>query len=164
MSFGFGVGDFLAVGKLVWDVYRAYADAPEQFRNVSQEILSLHVVFGKVENQLYNQGYALSAKDNDDLRILYDGLKMVMDELDDLLKKYQSLAENRSISLDRVKWGQDDLVGLRNKLQSNVILLTAFNSSLAKYVLFVFSLYICWCIYITITRFISPPSSYPGLN
>ena len=29
MSFGFGVSDFLAVGKLVLDVYSAYADAPE---------------------------------------------------------------------------------------------------------------------------------------
>ena len=149
MSFGFGVGDFLAVGKLVWDVYRAYADAPEQFRNFSQEILSLHVVFGKVEDQLRNQGHAqsamqstiavprlaLSAKDMDDLKILYNGLKTVMEEVDALLKKYQSMTENRSISFDRVKWGQEDLVGLRDKLRSNVTLLTAFNSSLAKYVL-----------------------------
>ena len=35
MSFGVGVGDFLAAGRLVWDVYSAYADAPEQFHNFS---------------------------------------------------------------------------------------------------------------------------------
>ena len=156
MSFGFGIGDFLGVGKLVWDVYRAYADAPEQFRNFSKEILSLHVVFGKVEDQLRSQGHALRAKDTDDLKILHDGLKTVMEELDDLLKKYQSLSENPSISFDRVKWGQEDLVGLRDKLRSNVTLLTTFNSALAKYVPF-FSLYSCLCIYITIPRYIPPP-------
>ena len=52
MSFGFGIGDFLAVGKLVWSVYRAYADAPEKFRDISQEILSLHIIIQKVEDQL----------------------------------------------------------------------------------------------------------------
>jgi len=135
MSFGFGVGDFLAVGKLVWDVYRAYADAPEQFRNFSQEILSLHVVLGKVEEQLYNTT-TFSRQDTDNLRILYHGLKTTMEALDALLKKYQRLSENRyrSRSFDRLKWGQEDFVGLREKLRSNITLLTAFNSSLAKYV------------------------------
>ena len=142
MSFGFGVGDFLAVGRLVWDVYRAYADAPEQFRNVSQEILSLHVVFGKVEDQLHNQGYALSAKDMDDLKILYNGLKTVMEELDALLNRYQSLSGNRIISFGRLKWGQEDLIGLRDKLRSNVTLLTVFNSSLARYVPFFLSIFV----------------------
>ena len=154
MSFGFGVGDFLAVGKLVWDVYRAYADAPEQFRNFSQEILALHVVVRKVEGQLglsdsdggsqlpavgSSSGSqppvvaTLSAKDKEDLKILYDGLQAIMKELDNLLKKYKSLESTRS-PIDRFKWGQEDLVGLRDKIQSNITLLTAFNSTLAKYV------------------------------
>ena len=146
MNFGFGVGDFLAVGKLVWDVYSAYADAPEQFRNFSHEILSVHVVFGKVEDQLCIQGFgnsafgnnsstwAISAKDAGDLKILHCGLKTTMEELDALLKKYNSLSENHSISFDRLKWGQEDLVQLRDKLHSNLTLLNTFNSSLAKYV------------------------------
>ena len=103
MSFGFGVGDFLAVGKLVWSVYRAYADAPEQFRDFSQEILSLHIVIQKVEDQLGISGSdgtasgsqasgsqasgsqpqhvtTLSTKDKDNLRVLYDGLQGIMKE------------------------------------------------------------------------------------
>ena len=140
MCFGVVVGDFLAVGKLVWDVYRAYADAPAQFRNFSQEILSLHVVFKEVDDQLRSQGsgnntLTLSAKDSDRLTILYNGLKTIVDELDALLKKYQSLSPKyRSTLRDRFKWGQEDLVGLRDKVRSNITLLTAFNSSLAKYV------------------------------
>ena len=144
MSFGFGVGDFLAVGKLVWGVYRAYADAPEQFRDFSQEILSLHIVIRQVEDELDISGSGgvpnLSTKAKNDLEILYDGLEGIMKELDDLLKKYQDLSENHSISFDRLKWGQEDLVRLRDKLRSNLTLLITFNSSLAKYV-FIFPLY-----------------------
>ncbi|KAF8455123.1 hypothetical protein BGX38DRAFT_1169192 [Terfezia claveryi] len=135
MNFGFGIGDFLAVGKLLWNVYSAYADAPEQFRNFSQEILSLHIVFKKVEDQLCNQGpgnsiLRLSARDMDDLKILHDGLQTIMKELDACLKKYQSLMEDHSISFDRLRWGQEDLVGFRERILMHVGLLTAFNTSL----------------------------------
>ena len=139
MSFGFGVGDFLGVGTQVWNVYSAYAGAPEQFRNFSQEILSLHVVVKTVEDQLHNTGpgditLTMSAKHMDDLKTLHDGLQTIMKELDALLKKYQSLAENHSLSFDRLKWGQEDLVGFRERILMHVGLLTAFNTSLMWYV------------------------------
>jgi len=91
MSFGFSVGDFLGVGTLVWKVYRAYAEAPEQFQDFAHEILSLHVVFKKIEDQLHNQGFGnnrtnLCAKDTDALKILLDGLQSIVKELDALLK------------------------------------------------------------------------------
>ena len=138
MSFGFSVGDFLAGGTLVWKVYNAYAGAPEQFRNVSQEILSLHVVFNKVEDQLRNQGFGnntlrLGTKDTDDLKILHDGLQTIVEKLDALLQKYHSLMENRSISFDRLRWGQEDLSELRERVIAHVGLLTAFNTSLMAY-------------------------------
>ena len=139
MSFGFSVGDFLAGGTLVWKVYNAYADAPEQFRNFSREILSLHVVFKKVEDQLRNQGFGsntltLSANDTNDLKILHDGLQSIVKELDALLQKYHSLTENHSISFYRLRWGQEDLSGLRERIIVHVGLLTAFNTSLMSYV------------------------------
>ena len=65
MSFRFSVGSFLAGGAL------------EQFRNFSQVILSLHVVFKKVEDPLRNQGFGYNtvrSKDTDELKILHDGL------------------------------------------------------------------------------------------
>lgn len=135
MSFGFGIGDFLGVGTLVWNVYSAYTGAPEQFRNFAKEILSLHLVYKKVENQLCNQGsgnetLSLSVKDTHDLKILHDGLQTIMEELDALLKKYQGLVENRSISFDRLRWGQEDLAGYRERVLMHIGLLTSFNTSL----------------------------------
>ena len=144
VSFGYGIGDILIVGKLVWDVYSAYKDAPEQFRNFSHEILSLHIVIRKIEDQLgisSSDGIGsgsqlpvvvgLSTRDKDDLKILYDGLQAIMKGLDDLLSKYRKL-ESSCNPIDRFKWGQEDLVGFRDKIRSHIILLTAFNATLAK--------------------------------
>jgi len=162
VPYGFGVGDFVALGTLVWKVYNAYADAPEQFRNFSSEILALHIVTKKVEDQLCIPGLhrdnnepsgsasprlpasgsfipTLSAKDTEDLRILYDGLQTIATELDALLTKYKRLASNPIISFDRLKWGLEDLAGLRERIHANISLLTAFNASLAKYALFLTS-------------------------
>ena len=148
MSVPFGVGDVLAVGTLVWNVYTAYKGAPEQFRNFSREILPLHVVVRKVEEQLGISGSVgaarrpssggvagLSMKDRNDLKILFDNLRSIMEELEELLNKYQSLASNRRKRIDRLRWGQEDLVGLRGKLQLNLTVLTSFSTTLAKYVL-----------------------------
>ena len=81
----------------------------------------------------------LSTKDKDDLRVLYDGLQSIMKELDDLLKKYRHLGSSQS-PVDRLKWGQEDLVRLGEKIRSNITFLTGFNGTLAKYVHLVFYL------------------------
>jgi hypothetical protein len=55
MSFGFSIGDFVAVGNLAWQVWKSCKDAPESFRNVSQEVLSLHAVLKEIEELLEGQ-------------------------------------------------------------------------------------------------------------
>ena len=139
MSFALVLSNFQGVSTLLLNLYNSYTNAPEQFRNLSQEILSLHVVYKQIETQLYNQELGnntltLSAKEADDLKVLHDGLQTIMKELDDLLKQYQSLTESRSISIDRIRWGQVDLAGLRQRILIHACLLTAFNTSLLWYV------------------------------
>ena len=140
MSLEFAAVDFLGIGTLVRNVYTAYTRAPEQFRKFSQEILSLHVVYNQVEDQLRNQGLGsngltLSARATDDLKILHDGLQTIVKELDALLKEYWSLTKSHGISFDQLRWGQEDLAGLRERIVVHVGLLTAFNTSLTWYVL-----------------------------
>jgi len=129
----------VGVGTLVWTVYSAYTSAPEQFCSFSQEILSLHIVFKKVEDQLRNQGFrnsnlTLSTKDKDDLKNLHGGLQSVIKELDARLNKYRSLPENHSVWFDRLRWGQEDLAEFRERIVMHVCLLTAFNTSVLWYV------------------------------
>jgi hypothetical protein len=39
MSFGFGVGDFLAVAKLAKEIRTDYANAPDQFQQITAEFV-----------------------------------------------------------------------------------------------------------------------------
>ena len=144
VPFGIGVGEIIAVGTLTQKVYTAYAGAPVQFRNFSQEILPLLGIVRKIEDQLGISGSggtarlpgsaSLSTKDGDDLKILYDGLRTIMEELGDLFNRYQSLTSTHHKPIDRLRWGHEDLVRLRDKLRSSVTLLHTFCWGLAKYV------------------------------
>lgn len=49
MSFDYSLGDFVALGELTWKIYKACQNAPEGFKNISQEVLSSHVVIKEVE-------------------------------------------------------------------------------------------------------------------
>ena len=62
----------------------------------------------------------LSTKDKSDLKILYNGLQAIMKELHDL-NKYQNLVSIRRNPIDRLRWGQEDLVGLRDKHYSDYL-------------------------------------------
>ncbi|KAH9205847.1 hypothetical protein DL95DRAFT_267280, partial [Leptodontidium sp. 2 PMI_412] len=51
MSFGVGVGDFLAVGRLVLDLYNACKDAPGEFQEICRELSSIHTVLSGLATQ-----------------------------------------------------------------------------------------------------------------
>lgn len=49
MSFGFGVGDFIAVGQLTLTVYRSCKGAPGEFQELASELSSLHMILLNLE-------------------------------------------------------------------------------------------------------------------
>jgi hypothetical protein len=49
MNFGCSLGDFVTVGQLAWNVYKSCKEAPDSFANISNEVLSLHIVLKEVE-------------------------------------------------------------------------------------------------------------------
>lgn len=124
MSLGFGVGDFLAVGKLAWTVYKSCRDAPESFRNISLEVLSLHAVLKEVEEILAEEPLTGSRKQS--LATVTNGCKCVLDDLKALVDKYEGMGSQSKITWDRMKWGAADITELRARLTSNTVLLTAF--------------------------------------
>jgi len=138
MSTAHIVSSFLALGPLLLTLCNSYANAPKQFRDLSQEILSLHVVHNQVKAQLPTKGGhntpTLSANYTHDLEVLYDGLHTIIKDLGDLLEKYKSLTKNCSISFDRLRWGKEDIGELRQRILIHACLLSAFNTSLLWYV------------------------------
>jgi len=127
MSYGYGVGDFIAVSKLAWNVYTAYQDAPEDFRNISDEIKSLHIIVDRHKDNFQNK--ALSSDDKTQLREILKGCTNVLWDLEKLHTKYMRLGSARGSSsqvMDRIKWAQENIAEFRARLTSNTTLLNTF--------------------------------------
>jgi hypothetical protein len=124
MSFGYGAGDFIAIGTLSWKVYKSCKGAPGSFKDISSEVLSLHVVLKEAEETVF--AHPLSTTKQERLKAVGDGCHYVLTDLDALLKKYQSLGTQSKRTWDRMRWGAEDIAELRARLTSNTALLTAW--------------------------------------
>ncbi|PVH84539.1 ankyrin [Cadophora sp. DSE1049] len=124
MSFGFGVGDFIAVGKLAWSVYKSCKEAPESFNNISAEVLSLHAVLKEVEEALSEE--PLTDSKQRSLATISNGCQSVLQDLQALVVKYESLGSQSRRTWDRMRWGSNDIAELRARLTSNTMMLTTF--------------------------------------
>lgn len=56
MSFGFGVGDFVAVGELCWKVYKRGKESPGNYKELADEVSGLYTVIKETEELLSLQG------------------------------------------------------------------------------------------------------------
>lgn len=133
MSFGVGIGDIILLGTLTWKLYKNCKESSAEFNRISSEVASLHVVIKETEEYV-SETEGLSPSRDARLTILIDGCKEVLTELESLLNNYESLGTQAQRSWDRVRWGLEELADVRSRIISNTSLLTAFNSSLAKYV------------------------------
>ncbi|RPB18681.1 hypothetical protein L211DRAFT_692424 [Terfezia boudieri ATCC MYA-4762] len=126
----FGIGDFLAVSSLALDVYSAYKDAPEDFRNISNEIKSLHIIVDRHKDEFRDK--TLNLDEERQLREILQGCTDVLEDLDKLRVKYMRLGSAQSSSrqaIHRIKWSQENIVELRARLASNITLLNTFITS-----------------------------------
>ena len=127
MSFGYAVGDFLAVGQLCWKVYKKCKDSPGNYAELSSEVGALHNVMKETEEMLSQQG--LTKEQQVKLTTCRQGCEDVLKDLDGLLVKYESLGTSSRRTFDRMGFGMQDMTGIRLRLISNVTMLDAFNNT-----------------------------------
>lgn len=124
MSFGYSIGDFAALGQLAWKIYKSCKDAPESFKNISQEVSSLHLVLKELEETFLDTN--LSTAQQSRLETIGDGCRGVLEDLQYSLNRYNSLGTKSKRTWDRLGWGSKDIADLRFRLISNTGLMTAF--------------------------------------
>jgi len=130
MSFGCGVGDFLAVNKLAWKVYIGYKVAPGDFRNISDVIKSVYIIADRQKDELRDK--TLNPDEETQLREILQGCRHVLEDLDKVRINYMSLGSSQGSSsqaIDRIKWSQENTADQRARLTSHTTLLT---SSIAR--------------------------------
>ncbi|KAE9389437.1 ankyrin [Gymnopus androsaceus JB14] len=131
MSFGVGVGDVVLVAQLAWTLYKGCRDSNDDFRRLSTEVASLHIILKETED-IMGEFTDLDISRRKRLQIHVDGCNDILKDLQKLLNSYESLRTQSQRTWDRMRFGLEDLADVRSRLISQVTLLTAYNTSLAS--------------------------------
>lgn len=129
MSFGFGVGDFIAVAELAWKLYHycyvVSRGAPQEFRLLLQEITALSQSIQLLQLEAKNPTSTLMSSGEDRIRMVGEIMIRVEEtlrELEKYAKKYEGLGDaeraKRKLLWDKLKWSSEaaSLDSLRNKV------------------------------------------------
>lgn len=128
MSFGYSVSDLVSTTALAWKIYKACKDSSSEFKNISSEVVTLHIVLKEVHDSLICQ--RLTQHQEAELESVGKGCNDVLKDLEKLLKKYGSVGTAKSLRVwDRMKWGLEDVKSMRDRLISNTTMLSAFNTA-----------------------------------
>ena len=96
----------------------------ESFRNISTEVLALHAVLKESEETLLLPPPQPASEAR--LKVVLAGCTNVLNDLETLVNKYESLGFKSKLTWDRMRWCKEDIAEIRARLTSNVALLTAF--------------------------------------
>jgi len=129
MSFGFSVGDFITISALAMNIYSSCKNSSRGFKSITNEVNSLHIVLKKTSE--YLSDHSLDTDTANCLESLKNECYSVLKDIQDLLQKHRSLGTKGRI-WDKMKWGSEDVSGIRHRLTVNVTLLTAFNTTITK--------------------------------
>ena len=91
MSFGFGIGDFLAVIELANKIHKRFSDAPAKLQDISNEAKSISVVLSDVLEHVDTVVKGLDPSKAEELKSIIDDSSLVLKDLEDLLDSMQSL-------------------------------------------------------------------------
>ena len=137
MSFGFGVGDFLAVAKLANDIWQKFHDSVDQSAAIRNEVAGLSSLLDEVSKTVSKhnlapkqaQGFAASAKA---CRSVLEDLQKLVDKHGGLTNEARGLTANIRKTTRKLKWDQDEARDLRARITSTITVLKALSESLAR--------------------------------
>lgn len=122
MTFGFGPSDVITISTLAVKVITAYKDAPGEYKNISEEVKSLHIIINRGVQHL--ESIPLCEGERQEGMEILQGCQSVLEDLDALIEKYKGF--NKRQVFARVKIGMEDITTLRTRLISNTTLLNSF--------------------------------------
>ena len=119
-----GGGDIIAISQLAVKVYTAYKDAPINYKNISEEVKSLQMMVMKAGQHL--KSTTLSDNNRQLGQEVLRSCQSVLEDLNSLIKEYNSVSANTHQVFKRVRLGAEDITTLRARLISNTGLLNGF--------------------------------------
>ncbi|OCL10390.1 hypothetical protein AOQ84DRAFT_278275, partial [Glonium stellatum] len=130
MSFGFSIGDIIAVTQLTTRTYNNWKNACGEYANITDDLAVLKTLLKWVETEALrpNSFLAHNPEDFGDWETLSKSCRSLAHELQEILDKYKSLGTNRRRNWDRIRLGNHDLDGLSKRLVERMASLSAYVS------------------------------------
>ncbi|KAJ5356449.1 hypothetical protein N7517_011058 [Penicillium concentricum] len=134
MSFGFGVGDFIAVTKIASKIRKDFAEAPSECKAIVDEVNNLSVLLVHVDIDV--SAKELSTQQQAELGDILESCRRVLSDLENILDEFRSLETvdktTKKLSTlkrtwKRFKWETNEIKDLRLRIISNISLLNTFN-------------------------------------
>jgi hypothetical protein len=97
MSFGYSVGDFIAIGQLTWLVYKACKGACSEFQELSRELSTLYTILHELEDDAKTPTSLLNRHGSarkPELDILLGNLSTTVKLVEDIVRRYHSLGRD----------------------------------------------------------------------
>lgn len=127
MSFGYGIGDAILLTQLAWKTVQKARKACGEHDELTREVLCLHVVLRRLEQEAEKPGSPINDEESggtfkEELTVIVDGCKKVLNALDQGLTKYNALSEQGRSGRklwQKIEFGNgkmEGLGGLRGKL------------------------------------------------
>ena len=137
MSFGYSVGDFLAIAKLAHDIWQKLHDSVGQFANLRDEVKGYSSLLDSVSKTVSNQH--LAPKQAEGLDASARACRSVLEDLQKLVDKYHrltneahGLAANVRQKAKKLQWDQDDARDLRARITSTTTVLRGLCETIAR--------------------------------
>ena len=127
MSFGYSIGDAVLLTQLAWKTVQNARKACGEHNELTQEVLSLHVVLRRLEHEIEKpetplNGVRSGESDKEELQVIVNGCQKVLNILDQVLTKYNALGERERSAKrlwQKIKFGNGkmaDMAEMRAKL------------------------------------------------
>jgi Hsp70 protein len=133
MSFGFAIGDIVALGRLAWGLYKQCKGASAEFAEICNEVLSIYTALRELKDEAENEDSILNRAGKGrqkELNNIVQNCTQVLRQLESLVTRYQSLGTSRKKVWDRIKFGDEGIKVIRNQLVLHTSTLTLFLTSL----------------------------------
>ncbi|KAK0667052.1 potassium channel AKT1 [Cercophora samala] len=126
MCIGVGAADIAKLTATAWKLYKSYKDAPEDFSRLQTELMSLHAILSEISDTLAEMDELDTSRRNR-LAILTDGCEGVLQDMQAVYARFDSLGTQQQRTWQRMRMGVEDLSGLRDRLVSCCTMLTVWN-------------------------------------
>jgi hypothetical protein len=131
MSFGFSLGDVIALSALAWNCYKSCRDSSEQFQRISGEVGNLKAVLDETIETVQDNRPLSPTREERLMRVMKECQQVLID-LEKLLNSYESMNTQTQRTWDRFRFGMEDVAGVRSRLISHTTTLGALSQGILR--------------------------------